>query len=67
MNEEKIRKRKSYILFKELKEIVEKGNVKDTMNGIFSLIEKYKGFGYQTQANYAKESLELLLTEKEIV
>ena len=61
---EKIRKRKSYQFWKELKEFLELNPpISDVLMKFYAILDKRQAFKSETNAFYNAESLELLLKE----
>lgn len=56
--EEKIRQRKSYIMFEEWFNFLQlKPNTSDILRKLYSILEHKRAFGSRAQSNYAHESL----------
>ncbi len=60
----KIRKRSSYKLFEQLLEIKER-DARDFLRRIYEFLDNYRAFGSLTKADYAFESMNLLLRDIE--
>jgi hypothetical protein len=66
LEEQKIRKRKSYQEFKEFLEVVKTNDVQKIMKHHFSALDRKRAFNSQTSAIYAQEALNLLLKDEKI-
>jgi len=60
----KVRQRQSYRFWKEMYEIVSKGDVEEILRKVFVEIDRRRGFGSRSVARYHLESLTLLLKDK---
>ena len=61
---EKIRNRTSYLAFKELyRFLCNKPSIEDVVRRVFDMLDARRCFGSIRNANYAKESMELVLAD----
>lgn len=66
-NDKLIHKRKSYSEFAEwLKFLNTKPSKAEILRRVFSTVDNHRGYGSNTQSDYAKESLELLIQEEHV-
>ena len=65
---ERIRERKSYKMFEEFLNLLNRKDVlkAKVLDGLFEILDNKRAFGYETQAYYAKESLEQLKRDREL-
>ena len=67
MNGRLIHKRKSYNEFAEwFRFLNTKPSKADILRRVFNTVDSHRGYGSNTQSDYAKESLELLIEEEHI-
>jgi len=67
MEDERIRKRISYRMFRDFLDIMEKEPFKKAvLTRLFELLDAKHCFGSETMAMHARESLELLLKDREV-
>ena len=67
MNEDKVRKRQSYVFWKGLvKFLNRKPKTKTVLKKIHDIIDDKRGYGSETNSFYSKESLELLIKDEGI-
>lgn len=63
---QRVRTRKSYIEWLELYSFLEQNPSKEAiMRTFYNVLDAHKAFNFRTMSDYALESLELLLKEKE--
>jgi hypothetical protein len=63
---EQIRKRHSYRFFQKLADIIEsKRSTGNKLKRIYEMMDQRKQFGSQKNSEYAKEAIDLLITDNE--
>ena len=63
INEDKIRKRKSYQMFKEYLEYIKIHTPEECLKELHKILDNRYSYGSEKAANYAIESLNLLLKD----
>lgn len=63
MDQEKVRKRESYKLFKGLSILIGTTSKKDVLEWLWKELDRRSAFGSEKNANFAKESLQLVIED----
>ena len=64
VNEGQIRKRKSYLMFKKIAQMIKQDKQEEILKFMHSSIDGRRGYGSETNSAYAEESLNLVIKEE---
>lgn len=62
--EAQIRKRKSYIMFKKIAQMIKHGKQKEILKLIHKSIDERRGYGSESNSAYAEQSMNLVIEEE---
>ena len=62
--ETQIRKRKSYIMFKKIAQMIKQGKQEEILKFVHKSIDDRNGYGSETNSVYAEQSLNMVINEE---
>jgi len=62
--EAQIRKRKSYIMFKKIAQMIKQGKQEEILKFVHKSIDERNGYGSETNSVYAEQSMNLVIEEE---